>query len=161
MMRKAVKFIHSIASCGMIGALLAYLILLQYGPQDTPAQYADTRKAISVLCDVMLVPSMALALVSGFISMLAHKPYQQKGWVWVKALTTIGIFEATMAVVQSKSTFAADVSAKIARGEAGPNALLELEREWGAIAVVMTLAVANVLIAVWRPRIEKWGKHTG
>jgi hypothetical protein len=161
MKRKIVKIIHSLAACGMIGALMAYLVLLQYGPQDTPSQYADMRKAISVLCDYMLVPAMGIALVSGFISMLAHKPYQQKGWVWVKVLTTIGIFESTMAVVQSKSTLGADVSAKIARGEATPSALFELDREWGAIAVVMTLAVANVLIAIWRPRIEKWGKHTG
>jgi hypothetical protein len=156
-MRKAVKFLHSLASCGMIGALAGYLVLLSYGPQDTPAQYAATRKAISVLCDYILVPSLGVVLVSGFVSMLVHKPYMQKGWVWAKALTTIGIFESTMVVVQSKATFGAEVSAKIAKGAADASELGELGREWGAIGVVLTLAVANVLVGVWRPKIEKWG----
>jgi hypothetical protein len=155
-MRKTIKFLHTLASCGMIGALLGYMILLSYGPNATPAEYADTRKAIVALCDYILVPSLGIVLVSGFLSMLAHKPYMQKGWVWVKALTTIGIFESTLVVVQSKAAAGADISMKIANGQADSSALLELDREWGAIAVVLTLAVANVLVGVWRPKIEKW-----
>lgn len=111
------------------------------------------------LCDYILVPSLGVVLVSGFVSMLVHKPYMQKGWVWAKALTTIGIFEATLAVVQSKARDGADIAAKIASGELAPSALDELSREWGSIMVVLTLAVLNVLVGVWRPKIEKWGKH--
>jgi hypothetical protein len=155
-MRKTIKILHSLASCGMIGALLGYMILLSYGPRDTPAQYADTRQAIVVLCDYILVPSLGIVLVSGFVSMLVHKPYMQKGWVWVKALTTIGIFESTMVVVQSKASAGADISMRIAKGQADASALAELAQEWGAIGVVLTLAVANVLVGVWRPKIEKW-----
>jgi hypothetical protein len=155
-MRKTIKFLHTLASCGMIGALLGYMILLSYGPNATPAEYVDTRKAIAVLCDYILVPSLGIVLVSGFVSMLAHKPYMQKGWVWVKALTTIGIFESTMVVVQSKAAAGVDISTKILKGQADASALSELSQEWGAIGVVLTLAVANVLVGVWRPRIEKW-----
>lgn len=158
-MRKAVKFLHSLAACGMIGALAGYVVLLSYGPQDTAGAYADTRRAIMTLCDYILVPSLGVVLVSGFVSMLVHKPYMQKGWVWAKALTTIGIFEATLAVVQSKARDGADIAAKIASGELAPSALDELSREWGSIMVVLTLAVLNVLVGVWRPKIEKWGKH--
>ena len=155
-MRKFVKFLHTLAACGMIGAGAGYLILLHYGPHETASQYASTRQAISALCDYLLVPSLGIVLVSGFVSMLAHKPYQQKGWVWIKALTTIGVFEATLAVVQSKATYGADIALKIAKGEADVSALNELNGEWGAISIVLGLAITNVLIGVWRPRIEKW-----
>ena len=158
-MRKAVKFLHSLAACGMIGALAGYLVLLRYGPQDNAAAYADTRQAIVALCDYILMPSLIVVLVSGFVSMLVHKPYMNKGWVWAKALTTIGIFEATLAVVQSKARDGAEVAAKIAQGATDAGALAEFSREWQAIGVVLTLAVANVLVGVWRPKIEKWGKH--
>ena len=158
-MRKAVKFLHSLAACGMIGALAGYLVLLRYGPQGNAAAYADTRQSIVALCDYILVPSLAIVLVSGFVSMLVHKPYMQKGWAWAKALTTIGIFEATLAVVQTAARDGAEIAAKIARGEADASALGELARETSAIGVVLTLAVANVLVGVWRPKIEKWGRY--
>lgn len=155
-MRKAVKFLHTLAACGMIGALSGYLALLRWGPQDTPAQLAATRQGIAILCDYILIPSLGVVLVSGFISMLVHKPYMNKGWVWAKALTTIGIFESTMVVVNSKSTEGVAIAMKIARGEADLSAMGEIfDREGGAIAVVLTLAVLNVLVGVWRPKLDK------
>lgn len=158
-MRKAVKFLHSLAACGMIGALAGYVVLLSYGPHETATAYADNRRAIVALCDYILVPSLGVVLVSGFVSMLVHKPYMQKGWVWAKALTTIGIFEATLAVVQSKARDGADIAARIASGELAPSALDELSRELSSIAVVLALATLNVLVGVWRPKIENWGRH--
>ena len=56
--------------------------------------------------------------------------------VWAKALTTIGIFEATLAVVQSKARDGADIAARIASGELALSALDELSRELSSIAVV-------------------------
>ncbi len=35
-MRKALKFLHSVASCGLIGSLACYALLLVYAPQETP-----------------------------------------------------------------------------------------------------------------------------
>lgn len=154
-MRKAVKFLHTLAACGMIGALTGYLALLEWGPHATPQDYATTRQAIRILCDVILVPSLGLVLVSGFVSMLAHAPYRQKGWVWAKAITTIGIFEATLMVAQSKARDGADIALKIAAGQASQSAMAELGNEKNAIALVLVLAVANVLIGVWRPKLEK------
>jgi len=158
-MRKTVKIIHTLAACGMIGGLVGYLVLLRFGARATPAQYADLRQAISVICDYLVVYSMGVTIVSGFVSMAVHKPFRDLGWVWLKALTAIGIFEATMAAVRTKASFAAEVSMKIASGEAPATALEDIDREWGAVAVVIALAVANVVVGVWRPPVERWGRH--
>ena len=64
-MRKAVKFFHTLASCGLIGALLGYMIVLIYAPHDTASKYADVRHTISALCNYLLLPSLAIALVTG------------------------------------------------------------------------------------------------
>lgn len=158
-MRKIVKIIHTLAACGMIGGLVGYLVLLYWGPRATPGQYADLRQTIVVLCDYLVVPAMLATVVSGFASMGVHRPYLRRGWVWVKALTAIGIFEATMAAVKWKAVVAAEVATKIANGEAGASALEDFDREWGAVFVVVALAVANVVVGVWRPRVEEWGRH--
>ena len=154
-MRKAVKFLHTLSACGMIGALAGYLVLLNWGPNATAQDYATTRQAIRVMCDYILVPSLGIVLVSGFVSMLAHAPYRHKGWVWAKAITTIGVFEATLMVVQSKARDGAGIALKIAAGQADKSALLELGSETNAIALVLTLAIFNVLFGVWRPKLDK------
>ena len=74
MMRRAGKFMHTCAACGMIGALLAYAIVLTTAPQDTAQSYADMRQTVSALCSYLLLPSMALALISGLLSMAVHRP---------------------------------------------------------------------------------------
>ena len=84
-MRKTVKIIHTLAACGMIGGLVGYLVLLRFGARATPAQYADLRQAISVICDYLVVYSMGVTIVSGFVSMAVHKPFRDSGWVWLKA----------------------------------------------------------------------------
>jgi hypothetical protein len=35
-MRKATKILHTLASCGLIGALLGCMVVLIAAPQDTP-----------------------------------------------------------------------------------------------------------------------------
>ena len=64
-MRKATKILHSLASCGLIGALLGYMVVLIAAPQDTPTAYANVRVIISALCNYMLLPSLAIAMNAG------------------------------------------------------------------------------------------------
>ncbi len=106
-MRKTVKFLHTCAACGMIGALLGYMVVLNYAPQNTALAYADMRQTISALCNYLLLPSMALALISGLVSMAVHPPFQEQTWVWIKALLGISVFEATLGIIGSKADSAA------------------------------------------------------
>ncbi len=151
-MRKTLKFFHTLASCGLIGALAGYGIILAFAPQDTPARYADIRHTIDVLCDYVLMPSLAVALVTGLLAMAVHRPFQELRWVWIKALLGIGMFEATLAVIQSKADYAAKISAKMVTGEAGPDALdVALASEWTSLGAIMALSIANIVLGVWRP----------
>jgi uncharacterized membrane protein len=155
-MRQTVKLLHSLSSCGLIGALLGYMIVLLYAPQSTPAQYADARQIIDALCQYLLLPSLAISLISGLISMVVHKPFMDKAWVWFKALLGLGMFESTLAVINTKATYAAKISAQIAAGTAEPNALDKaLSNEWMALWVIMALSVANFVLGIWRPKLKR------
>jgi hypothetical protein len=156
MMRKTLKFLHTGAACGLTGALLAYAVLLMYAPQNTPGQYADVRHTIDVLCNVVLLPSLAIALISGLLSMAVHAPFQDMRWVWVKALLGLSMFESTLAIIQSKAHTAAKIAAKIAAGEAPPGALdAALSTEWSSLAAILALSVANIALGVWRPALQR------
>ncbi len=161
-MRKLLKFLHSLASCGLIGGLTCYALLLVYGPQDTPATYADLRQSINAISDYVLLPSLALALVSGLLSMAVHTPFQDMRWVWVKALLGLSMFEATLGIIGSKANYAAKVSAEIAAGTAKPDALASaLSTEWSSIFAIMVLSIANVVLGVWRPRLSRTPTSSG
>ncbi len=153
MMRKLSKILHTIAACGLIGGLACYMILLVAAPQETPADYADLRAAIAAISRYLLLPSLALALVTGLASMAVHYPFQEKGWAWVKAATGILMFKGVLTIVSAKADHAADMSAKIAAGTAPADALDGLiNLEWGTLWMVMALSIANVILGVWRPR---------
>lgn len=155
-MRKILKFFHTLASCGLIGALFGYVIVLLYAPQDTPDAYANARQTIGVLCDYILLPSLGIALVTGLLSMAVYRPFQEFRWVWMKALLGLGMFEATLAIIQSKASHAAKISAKIATGEASPDALAaSIANEWYSLSAIMTLSIANIVLGIWRPSLSR------
>ena len=106
-MRKVLKLFHSLASCGLIGALLGYTIVLIHAPQTSPLAYAQARQIISLLCNFLLLPSLAVALVTGLFSMMVHRPFQDTRWAWFKAVLGLSMFEATLGIIQSKATTAA------------------------------------------------------
>ncbi len=140
----------------MVGALIGYGMALLYAPQDTPLAYAQMRQTISLLCDYLLLPSLAVALVSGLFAMVVHRPFQDTRWAWLKALLGLSLFEATLGVIQSKATTAAAEAAKIAARPAEPNELaMILASEWWALAAILALSLAQIALGVWRPRLAK------
>jgi hypothetical protein len=66
------------------------------------------------------------------------------------------MFEATFAIVQSKATTAAVESANVITGEGQPGALENaLANEWWSLGAIMALAIAQIVLGVWRPRFAK------
>lgn len=155
-MRKTLKFFHTLASAGLTGALFAYMVVLLYAPQDNASTYADVRTTIAALSNYVLLPSLFIALVTGLLSMAVHTPFQEQRWVWVKALLGLSTFEATLAIIQSKANYAASVSAEIAAGADKGGALKSaLSTEWSSLAAITALAIANIVLGVWRPRLAR------
>jgi len=155
-MRKAMKFFHTLASCGLIGALFGYMIVLIYTQHDTPAAYADTRQTIALLCNYLLLPSLGVALVTGLLSMVVHRPFQEMRWVWMKALLGISMFETTLAIIQSKANSAATISKQVAEGTADASVLAStLATEWYSLGAIMALSIANIVLGIWRPPLKQ------
>jgi hypothetical protein len=155
-MRKTLKFFHTIASCGLLGGFAAYAVVLIAAPQATAGEYADMRATIAAIAGYLLIPSLAVALVTGLLAMAVHRPFQELRWAWVKALLGISTFEATLGIVQSKANTAAALAEKIANGEPEVQALATaIGYEWHALGVITALAGANVVLGVWRPSLKR------
>ncbi|MDN2565962.1 DUF2269 family protein [Aquibium sp. A9E412] len=155
-MRKLLKCLHTLAACGLIGGLAVYMLLLALAPQETPAAYAQLRQAIAAVSNYLLMPSLAVALVSGLLSMAVHTPFLDKRWVWLKAAMGILMFKGVLTIVGAKADYAAALSRRIAEGTAAPDALAAaLAHEWATLWVVMALSVANVVLGVWRPGLAR------
>ena len=155
-MPKATKILHTLSSCGLIGALLGYMVILVAAPHDTVDTYANARTTIFAICNYVLLPSLAISLMSGLLSMVVHPPFQERRWAWLKALLGFSMFEATLGIIQARASTAAMLSAKIAAGEAQQKALADaVANEWGSLIVILALSIANVVVGVWRPRLFK------
>ena len=155
-MRKTVKILHTIAACGLIGGLGCYMLMLGFAPKETPTAYADMRAMIAAISNFIVLPSLALALVSGLLAMVVHTPFLDKGWVWLKALMGILMFKGVLLLVVAEANRAASVSRKIANGEEAGTLFTSAQyAEWWAVGAVMALSVANVIFGVWRPRLVR------
>lgn len=155
-MRRTVKFLHTVASGGMIGAFFGYLAILAFAPQGNPQAIAGMRETISALCNYVLLPSLALALISGLLSMAVHKPFLEHRWVWAKAVLGLSLFEATLAVIHAKAASASEEAAKIAAGNGDPGLLASVvANEWMTLYALLALCGAQVALGVWRPRLGK------
>ncbi len=156
--RKAVKLGHTVSAAGLIGGLAAYMILLVVQVPDTAQDYQQLRASIKVVSDWVIFPSLGIALVSGLLSMVVHPPFLDRGWVWIKAALGVLTFKGVLTVVNAKAKYAAAVSADITAGTAAPDALDSLLRlEWGTLLGVMVIMLANYVLAIWRPRLVRFG----
>jgi hypothetical protein len=136
--RKAMKLLHTIASCGLVGGLLALIILLVAPPQE--ARAVDVN-AIGYLSRYLIFPSLAVVLVTGLLAMVVHRPFQEMRWVWVKVFLGVTVFEAALGVITRASDNSALVDTRAAIYEIG---------------ALLLLAFANVILAIWRPRLDFW-----
>lgn len=133
-MRKGSKVLHTLSACGLIGGLACYMVVLLTAPHDSPAAYADLRQSIKAISDYVLLPSLAVALLSGIVSMMVHRPFRDQGWAWLKAAMGLLMFKGVLTVVGAKADHAAVVSRRIADGEATADVLSEaLTLEWYAL----------------------------
>lgn len=156
MARRLIKLLHEIGGVGVIGAFAACLVLIITSRGEPPAAYAVTRQHILDLCRLLLLPSLALVVLSGLISIAVNEAYKNAGWAWVKALSGISLFEGTLLTVVGSARKAAELSAQAAAGGGDPEQLAQVLRtEWGGLWVLLVVALANIVLAIWRPRFTR------
>ena len=151
-MKRTLKFLHSLGGMGVMGALVANIILLTITPEPSSLEeYALMRKSIGLIAERLLLPSLALVLLSGLLSMAVHPPFHNAGWAWMKLGLGVIMFEGTLLTVQGPAERAAIESQRALAGEVDPATLASLvQGEWGSMWVILGVAVANVALARWR-----------
>lgn len=152
--KRLVKFMHTVTGLGLVGGLAAYMIVLATGPDiNTLDAYAAMRSSLALVSKWLLIPSMLGALVTGLLAMMLHYPFLEKPWVWLKALSGVLVFEASLGSIDAPAQNAARLSLQAVNGEIDAALLASQVRdEWTAWWILLALAVANIAIATWRPR---------
>lgn len=148
-LRLGAKALHEIASIGFGGGLVACLIINQMTNRTSSAEFSAARHVFAAIAQYVLIPSMAIVVVSGLIALAATRGYQKAGWAWVKALLGLSVFEATLMVVGSSQRHL-----ELAAAATDPTLLDTLLRsERNTLWLLIAVSALNVLLAVWRPRL--------
>lgn len=157
-MRRFLKFVHTMGGIGLLGSMVALLVMLNTLPQpDTEqAAYAQMRFTMDALAQWVLLPSLGLTIVAGLLSMAAVPAYHGAGWVWAKLATGVLMFEGTLLGVQGPMEREALTASRVLAGELpASNLAMSISAEIGSLWVLGAVAVVNVALGVWRPRKKR------
>jgi hypothetical protein len=154
-LKRFLKFAHEVGAIGVMGALAAHLSLIVSSRNMSPVEYAAVRQGILAVSRWILLPSLALVLISGLLAMAATSAFQSARWAWIKAVLGVSMLEGTLGAVQGTARDAAELSAKAATGQVDAVAMADaLRHEWGGLWTILVLSTINVALAVWRPRVS-------
>jgi len=156
MFKRLIKFLHEVGAAGVMGAFAACLVLVAKGPTQPLVAYAATRQSIASISQWLLLPSLALVLVSGLLAMAVNRAFHNAAWAWIKALLGVSVFEGTLVTVNASARHAAELATLAANGQGDPAQLAQVLRtERGGLWILMVLSIVNIVLAVWRPRIYR------
>jgi hypothetical protein len=156
-MRRCMKFLHTMGAIGLMGAMACLLVLLSLTPAPSSlSEYALMRAAMGGIATWVFLPSMALTLVAGLLAIAVNRAFHSAGWAWAKLATGILIFEWGFAGIQGPMQEEAELSARVLAGEADASTLAQsLGAEQGSLWILLAIATANVVLAIWRPRLTR------
>lgn len=147
--RRTLKALHEIAAIGVGGGLAACLVIGLTANPTSPVEFAAARQAMAAVARYVLVPSLAGVLVTGLLAMVATRAFQDAGWAWLKAALGLSVFEATLVTVGASTQQAA-----LSVAGADPGLLAAVwHSERNTLWLLLALSVANVVLAVWRPKL--------
>lgn len=155
-LRRFTKFAHELGSTGFTGALAVHMVLLTLDPGPEQLEiHAVIRQAIAGIGDWLLFPSLGVVLFSGLLAIGINRAFHDVGWVWLKLLFGISVFEGTLVAVHGPAQRAADKAVAALAGELDVARLATEHNEWMALWVMMSIAVLNIWLGVYRPRFMK------
>lgn len=147
-MRKLLKFGHTLGAIGLLGAMAALLLAAGAMASADGARLAGPESIVLLMDRIarwLLLPSLALTIVSGLLGMAAVPAYHSAGWAWAKLATGVLTFEGSLMAIQGP----VQAMAETAGAPLDPTQLSALQ---GSLWTLIGVAVANVALGVWRPR---------
>jgi hypothetical protein len=158
-LQRLIKMLHEIGAIGVVGSFATCLVLVLKGPTQPLAAYAAVRQAIALISQWLLLPSLAMVLISGLLAIAATSAFHNAGWAWVKALLGLSMFEGTLVTVNASARRAAELAAMAVSGPGDAAQLAQVLRtERGGLWLLLTLSLVNLVLAVWRPRLNRSGE---
>ncbi|MBR0993109.1 hypothetical protein JQ580_20540 [Bradyrhizobium japonicum] len=156
-MRKLMKFLHTLGAIGLVGAVACFLVMAGYAPApDAIAQYAPLSNATGAVATWIFMPSLGLTLVTGLLAIAVNRAFHNAGWAWVKLATGVLVFEWGFVSVVGPLQQEAEQSARALAGDIDPATLAgELGTHRAALWVFLAIAMANIILGVWRPRLTR------
>jgi hypothetical protein len=156
MLGRVLKLLHEIGAVGVMGSFAACIVLLLTAPRASTVAFAAVLSGIAAIAKWLLVPSLAIVLLSGMLAIAATNAYKNAAWAWVKALLGISVFEGTLLTVGANARHAAELSALAVAGDGDAAELARvLHTEWGGLWILMAVSMLNMVLAVWRPRLVR------
>ncbi len=157
MYRRLLKALHMLGAIGFMGGLATCLVLVANTAAEPSVTFASIRHGIALINKWLLTPSLLLVLVSGLLAIAASENYKNAGWAWMKALLGLVAFEGTLMTIVGNGRKAAEQAAAAVAGqpEAMTHVTAALRTEWGALWLLLGLGLANIVLAVWRPRFSR------
>jgi len=153
---RLIKILHEIGAAGVMGAFAACLVLVMRGPAQPLVAYAAVRQSIAAISQWLLLPSLALVLISGLLSIAVNRAFHNAAWAWIKALLGISVFEGTLVTINASARRAAELATLAANGHADAAQLAQVLRtERGGLWLLLALSLVNIVLAVWRPRLYR------
>jgi hypothetical protein len=160
-MRALLKFLHTIGGIGFLGGMACLVVMLAVLPDPASlATYAEARKAMAAVAQWVLFPSLGLTLIAGLLALGFNRAFHNAGWAWIKAASGILLFESGFVGVLGPMQREAEQSAKALAGAFDPALLgLTLNAERNTLWILIAIAVANVVLGIWRPRLARRSRH--
>jgi hypothetical protein len=142
---------------GLMGAMASLVVLLSMAPPTIAlAEYASVRGAMGAIATWIFMPSLGLTLIAGLLAIAFTDAYHNAGWVWVKAVSGILIFESGFVGILGPMQREAEQSANALAGQADPATLAQsLTAERNTLWILLAVATANIILGIWRPRLSK------
>ncbi|WP_245259368.1 hypothetical protein [Methylobacterium sp. 77] len=149
------KFLHTMGATGLMGAMAALIVMLSVAPPPSKlVGYTASRGAMGAVATWIVLPSLALMLVSGLLAMTLNRAFLNAGWAWLKLATGVLMFEGVLVYVEGPMRQEAEQSAGALAGRVDPATLAaSLGPERNTLWLLLAIATANVVLGIWRPRI--------
>ncbi|MEM9208055.1 MAG: hypothetical protein AAGA61_02315 [Pseudomonadota bacterium] len=157
-MKKLLKLMHWAGAIAVLGGMVVMMLLVATAPDRMTdlAGYAAVRASLATLANWVIVPGLGIALFSGLMGMAIHPPFHSAGWALTKALSGLVLFESSLATIVAPADKAARITAEAVAGNIDLIAMDSgINDIWGAWWVLLGIAILNVVLGVWRPRIRR------